>query len=73
VAPICVRRNLDGSEAGVPDDAARQYAQQLLEERAAWWAEREREQERERAAAEAGGAEPRAEDQTIKGKKQCLS
>jgi sRNA-binding protein len=59
-----MRRNLDGSEAGVPDDAARQYAQRLLEERAAWRAEREREQEeRERAAANAG-AEPLAEAHT---------
>lgn len=29
------RRNLDGSAAGVPDEAARQYAQKLLDERAA--------------------------------------
>ena len=28
-------RNLDGSAAGVPDEAARQYAQRLLDERAA--------------------------------------
>jgi sRNA-binding protein len=66
-----MRRNLDGSEAGVPDDAARQYAQRLLEERAAWQAEREREQaesereqaESERAAADAG-ADPLAEAHT---------
>ena len=37
-----VRRNLDGSEAGTPDDAARQSAQKLLDERAARRAERER-------------------------------
>ena len=30
-----LRRNLDGSAAGVPDEAARQYAQRLLDERAA--------------------------------------
>jgi sRNA-binding protein len=29
------RRNLDGSEAGVPDDAARKYAQRILDEREA--------------------------------------
>ena len=29
------RRNLDGSAAGVPDEAARQYAQTVLDERAA--------------------------------------
>jgi sRNA-binding protein len=40
-----IRRNLDGSEAGVPDDAARQYAQTLLDERAARQAERERQQQ----------------------------
>jgi sRNA-binding protein len=37
-----MRRNLDGSAAGVPDDAARQQAQTLLDERAARRAERER-------------------------------
>jgi sRNA-binding protein len=36
------RRNLDGSEAGVPDDEARQQAKKLLDERAARRAERER-------------------------------
>ena len=42
-----VRRNLDGSEAGVPDDTTRQYAQNLLDERAVRQAERaRREQER---------------------------
>jgi len=42
-----MRRNLDGTEAGVPDDAARQDAQKLLNERAARRVERERkEQER---------------------------
>jgi sRNA-binding protein len=45
-----MRRNLDGSEAGVPDDAARQDAQKLLDERAARRAERER-QEQERKLA----------------------
>ena len=30
-----LRRNLDGSAAGVPDEAARQYAQKVLDERAA--------------------------------------
>jgi sRNA-binding protein len=40
------RRNLDGSEAGLPDDAARQYAQKLLDERAARQAaERERQKQ----------------------------
>lgn len=29
-----LRRNLDGSAAGVPDEAARQYAQKVLDERA---------------------------------------
>jgi sRNA-binding protein len=28
------RRNLDGTEAGIPDDAAREHARKLLEERA---------------------------------------
>jgi sRNA-binding protein len=37
-----MRRNLDGSEAGVPDDAARQHAKKLLDERAARRVERER-------------------------------
>jgi sRNA-binding protein len=37
-----VRRNLDGSEAGVPDEDARAYAQKLLDERAVRQAERER-------------------------------
>jgi sRNA-binding protein len=45
-----MRRNLDGSEAGVPDDAAREYAQKVLDERAARQAERKRrEQERKLA------------------------
>jgi sRNA-binding protein len=45
-----LRRNLDGSEAGVPDDAAREYAQKVLDERAARQAERKRrEQERKLA------------------------
>ena len=30
-----LRRNLDGSAAGMPDDAARQYAQKVLDERVA--------------------------------------
>jgi len=30
-----MRRNLDGTEAGIPDDAAREHARKLLEERAA--------------------------------------
>jgi sRNA-binding protein len=46
-----MRRNLDGSEAGVPDDAARQHAQQVLDDRAARYAESER-QKQERDAAE---------------------
>ena len=47
-----MRRNLDGSEAGVPDEAARQHAQKLLDERAARQAERERQkQARQRTAA----------------------
>jgi hypothetical protein len=36
-----MRRNLDGSEAGVPDDEARQQAKQWLAERAARRPERE--------------------------------
>ena len=39
-----MRRNLDGSPAGVPDEAARQSAQTLLGERAARQAERERQE-----------------------------
>jgi len=47
-----MRRNLDGSEAGLPDDAACQEAQRLLDERAARHAERaRRERERQLAAA----------------------
>ena len=42
-----VRRNLDGSEAGLPDDSVRQEAQRLLDERAERHAERAR-RERER-------------------------
>jgi len=37
-----VRRNLDGSEAGFPDEDARNQAQKLLDERAVRQAERER-------------------------------
>jgi sRNA-binding protein len=49
-----MRVNLDGSEAGLPDDAARQEAQRLLDERAAKRAERARlERERNQAAAQA--------------------
>jgi hypothetical protein len=40
-----VRRNLDGSAARVPDDAARQYARKLLDERAARRAEQERQKQ----------------------------
>ncbi len=40
-----VRRNLDGSEAGIPDVVARKYAQKLLRERTAQRAERNRRQE----------------------------
>jgi sRNA-binding protein len=36
------RRNLDGSEAGFPDEDARTHAQKLLDERAMRQAERER-------------------------------
>jgi sRNA-binding protein len=43
-----MRRNLDGSAAGVPDEAARQYAQKLLDERAA------RQEARTRAAKDVG-------------------
>jgi sRNA-binding protein len=51
-----VRRNLDGCEAGLPDDAARQEAQRVLDERAARHAERERllEAQRQAAVAAAG-------------------
>ena len=49
-----MRVNLDGSEAGLPDDSARQEAQRLLDERAAKRAERARlERERNQAAAQA--------------------
>ena len=49
-----MRRNLDGSEAGLPDDASRQEAQRALDERAARHAARaERERERKLAAAQA--------------------
>ena len=47
-----MRRNLDGSEAGLPDDAARQEAQRLLDKRVERHAERARwERERNLAAA----------------------
>ncbi|HUB50104.1 MAG TPA: ProQ/FINO family protein [Acetobacteraceae bacterium] len=49
-----MRRNLDGSDANIPDDAARQEAQKLLDARAAKHAERaRREQERKLAAPQA--------------------
>ena len=49
-----MRRNLDGSEAGVPDEEARHQAQKLLYERSARRAEREqREQDRKLALSEA--------------------
>jgi sRNA-binding protein len=52
-----VRRNLDGSEAGVPDEAAREYAQTVLTERAARRAEKEqRERERKQALAAAASS-----------------
>jgi sRNA-binding protein len=44
------RRNLDGSEAGVPDDEARQQAKKLLDKRAARRAERERQEQARRLA-----------------------
>jgi sRNA-binding protein len=47
------RRNLDGSEAGVPDDEARQQAKQLLAERAARRAEKERQRQAKQQAAAA--------------------
>ena len=47
------RRNLDGSEAGPPNDAARDYAQRMLDERTAKRAGRERQQWAKRQAAEA--------------------
>jgi sRNA-binding protein len=51
-----MRRNLDGREAGLPDDEARQEAQRLLDERAVRQAERaRRERERNLAAAGEGG------------------
>ena len=40
-----MRRNLDGSAAGVPDDAAREHAQKLLDDRAVRQAERERQRQ----------------------------
>jgi sRNA-binding protein len=57
-----VRRNLDGSEAGVPDEAARQHAQKVLDERAARRAERERQkQEKPNSTA----AEMSAQDRNV--------
>ena len=54
VARAEMRRNLDGSEAGIPDDAARQDAQRLLAARAAKHAQRaRRERERNLAAPQA--------------------
>jgi sRNA-binding protein len=50
-----VRRKLDGSEAGAPDEAAREYAQKVLTERAARRAEKEQRQ-RERKLALAAAA-----------------
>lgn len=48
-----MRCHLDGSEADVPDDEARQQAKKLLDERAARRAERERrQQEREQAVSQ---------------------
>jgi sRNA-binding protein len=54
-----MRRNLDGSEAGLPDESARQHAQKILDERVARRIERARQdQERKRALAEAKQGEP---------------
>jgi sRNA-binding protein len=51
-----IRRNLDGTEAGVPDDEARQNARKLLDERATRQEERARQkQERKRAMADGAG------------------
>ncbi|MGH7104510.1 MAG: ProQ/FINO family protein [Acetobacteraceae bacterium] len=52
VACGAMRHNLDGSEAGIPDDAARQYAQTMLQERAARQADKERQRQEKRAARE---------------------
>ncbi len=46
-----MRRNLDGSEAGLPDDAARQEAQRLLDERGARHAEHARREREQKLAA----------------------
>jgi hypothetical protein len=48
-----MRRNLDGSEAGVPDDEPRQQAKQLLAERAARRAVKERQRQAKQQAAAA--------------------
>jgi len=55
MAQGAVRRNLDGSEAGIPDDAARQDAQKLLQERAARLAEKERRRQGKRAPPDGAG------------------
>ncbi|MGH7103446.1 MAG: ProQ/FINO family protein [Acetobacteraceae bacterium] len=47
-----VGRNLDGSEAHFPDDAAWQYARKMLQECAARQADKERQQREKRAARE---------------------
>ena len=46
-----MRRNLDGSEADLPDEAARQHAQSVLDERAARQAERTRRKEERKQVA----------------------
>jgi sRNA-binding protein len=56
-----MRRNLDGSEAGVPDDEARQQAKQLLAERAARRAEKERQRQAKQQAAAAATSPTQAD------------
>jgi sRNA-binding protein len=46
-----MRRNLDGSDADIPDDTARQEAQRLLDARAAKHAERARREQARKLAA----------------------
>jgi ProQ/FINO family len=53
-----MRRNLDGSEAGVPDEAARQQAQQVLDDRAARYAESVRQKQEQDGGAPPGQEPP---------------
>ncbi len=57
-----MRRNLDGSDAGMPDDAARQEAKAMLDERAA---RRQAREQRDREIKQSHGRVAEAENQML--------